>query len=80
MLEGNLNLQTVAAVILAILIVARRRLARPFRQPARIPVRVEAQGRPIQLQVRIRGNDTRRWPQLRAEGGPCNEECSASIR
>ena len=57
MLEGNPNLQTVAAVVLAVLIVARRRLARPFRQPARIPVRVEAQGRPIQIQVRIRGND-----------------------
>lgn len=57
MLEGNPNLQTAAAVVLAILIVARRRLARLFKQPARIPVRVEAESRPIQLQVRIRGND-----------------------
>ena len=57
MLERNLILQTLVGVVLSVLLFARQRLVTPFRHPARIPVRFEALGRPIQLEVRIQAND-----------------------
>jgi len=57
MLERNLILQTLVGVVLSVLLFARQRFVRSFRHPARIPVRFEALGQPIQLEVRLRGTD-----------------------